>query len=92
MNKTEKLEKTIQEHLEKLGFIHSTQRRYDYYRQDPKAGELGLIFDVGPGYDKRTITVTIFMMFDNPQKAIAAGYDCNPHSGKYNYHGLRDIA
>lgn len=92
MNKTEQLEKVIRDHLERLGFVKTQNKRYDYYRQDPKAGELGLTYDIDKGRDNRTIMATIFMMFSDPKRAKEAGYDCNPYSGKYNYHVLIEIS
>jgi len=88
MNKAERLKETILKELERCGFVKKQSGRYDYYRQDPEAGELGLIFDIGECADKRTIGATFFMMFSNPHQALQAGFHCNGHSGKYNYHAI----
>ena len=59
---------------------------YDYYKTLPKIGGLNLSYTIGKS--KGRYAVSIFMMFDNPEKAEKAGFHCNNYSGKYNYHLL----
>ena len=61
---------------------------YDYEKQTA-AGPLNLT--VRDNTESKTAGIDLFMRFDAPEKARAAGFDCNPFSGKYNYCGIESI-
>ncbi|MCK9492607.1 MAG: hypothetical protein M0Q24_11030 [Sulfurimonas sp.] len=58
---------------------------YDYEKQT-RAGVLNLT--VRDNTESKSAGIDLFMRFDSPDRARAAGFDCNPFSGKYNYCGI----
>ena len=84
-----KLRRFTDKKLAEVGFVKNEDRRYDYYCSLDKAGEIGLTFKFN--CFKRKNGITFFMMFSDQQKAIKAGFDCNPHSGKYNFYSCNTV-
>lgn len=82
-----KMEKIITDCLERCNFQTVENKMYDYYKILSRAGKLNLFFTLNK--TKGQNTVSIFMAFDEPEKARIAGFDCNDYSGKFNFHILR---
>ena len=69
------------ESLESVGARHSPDGWYPWQLWT-RAGRLWIDFQEhavtpGPG--------TAFCRFDDPERAVELGIDCNPHSGKWNH-------
>lgn len=71
---------------ESVGFVMSPGPLWSDYYLVTKGGLLGLT--IRDNADIRSIGICCFMRFRNPHYARINGFDCNPHSGKYNFHGL----
>lgn len=80
---SQKLIGFARQQLDKLGFIYTPDNWYEYKHPSSKAGLAFVSCKLAcRGRQNR---LTIFMRFDKPAKAISAGFDCNEHTGKYNF-------
>jgi len=63
-----------------------TESDRNYYVLNTSAGTLNIIFESLEDMRKSSL-YTVYTRFEEPDKAIKH-YDCNPYSGKYNFHKL----
>ena len=71
---------------EKFDCVETPEKFYNYTGYIPKIGVINISCRcIILGKENK---LHIFMSFENPEKAIAAGFECNPYSGKYNFLGI----
>lgn len=70
--------------LNRLGFVETPDDWYEYKHLESKAGLVFVSCKLACRGQKNRLS--IFMRFENPTAAIQAGFRCNEHSGKYNFH------
>lgn len=68
-----------------IGFLKFDSMRYDYYG-GTKGGEIGISIWGHIDIKRFPPHIDIMMSFSDPDKARLAGFNCNPFSGKYNFH------
>lgn len=68
--------------LDRLRYIYTPNDWYEYKHLNSK---VGLVFVSCKLCLTGRNKLSIFMRFDNPEKAILAGFRCNKFSGKYNF-------
>jgi len=76
------------------GFKAATDRRYDYYKPDSRGGEVGVTIHADTPCNlvgRRGWNIWIAGMFTDPDRATAAGVNCNPYTGKDNYFNLDNV-
>jgi len=83
-----KIEKMVKDYLDKYNYHTMKDKMYDYYKTLPRIGGINLSFTINKTKGKNTIS--IFIMFDEPEKANKNGFHCNSYSGKYNFPLLAD--
>ena len=66
------------------GFIETPDKWHGYHADGLK-GPVDVSVQAEQRYKRRGYYVCIFGLFADPNKARAAGIDCNPFSGKYNF-------
>ena len=69
-------------------FCETLENNYHEMSVLTNYGRLGINLHADTIRRGKTPTFTIFTRFDQPTLARAAGIDCNPHSGKWNWHFL----
>ncbi len=81
---SEKLKKQIISMLIEAGFSRTHKEWHDYQKTG-SMGAVGVSVRNEKRWRRRGYDVDVFGRFDNPDKAIAAGFTCNPYSGKHNF-------
>ncbi len=87
MNKqeSEKLKQKVIDALLANGFTPTPGGRREYHGEGSK-GIIDVSVRAEKRYKKRDWNVSVFGVFADGYKAKAAGIDCNPYSGKHNFH------
>lgn len=83
-----KIEKAGRAALLEAGAVE-TPLCWHEYTKDSRAGTVEL--SIRRTTFRRGWTVGVFAAFDDPKQAKAVGIDCNPFTGKYNFHGIESV-
>lgn len=67
------------------GFAVLPVGRWHKYGKESRAGKVGISIRYEKRYGRRGYDVSVYGVFDEPDKAKLLNIDCNPYSGKYNF-------
>ena len=83
---SQKLMNTARKYLAKYGYYETPNDWHQYRHDNSQAGQVDISCRMT--ILSRRNQLNIFARFADPERAIKAGYRCNPHSGKYNFLGI----
>ncbi len=86
MNKrdAEKLKQKLIAALLSHGFTPTPEKYYEYHGKGSK-GVIDVSVRTSKRYRRRGYNVSVCGAFEDIPRAQAAGIDCNPYTGKYNF-------
>lgn len=87
----DKIMKALPDILKECNFLPLPADKWHEYFKQSIGGMVEISIRFDKVYKKRGYSICIFGLFADPTKALAAGIDCNPYSGKSNHHFILNI-